>query len=94
MTTRRSFLEVAALALAAERILPGADAPAPFTLPPLPYAFDALEPYIDALTMNIHRTKHHQTCEWPGAGRRKGAGMWEHWGAIAVASRGVGRGIV
>jgi len=31
----------------------------PFTLPPLPYAFDALEPYIDALTMQIHHDKHH-----------------------------------
>ena len=32
-----------------------------FTLPDLPYAEDALEPHIDAKTMNIHRTKHHQT---------------------------------
>lgn len=31
-----------------------------FTLPPLPYAYDALEPYIDAQTMEIHHTKHHQ----------------------------------
>jgi Fe-Mn family superoxide dismutase len=31
-----------------------------YTLPPLPYAFDALEPYIDARTMEIHYTKHHQ----------------------------------
>ena len=31
-----------------------------FTLPDLPYAEDALEPTIDATTMNIHRTKHHQ----------------------------------
>lgn len=31
------------------------------TLPPLPYAYDALEPYIDAKTMEIHHTKHHQT---------------------------------
>jgi len=30
-----------------------------FTLPPLPYAFDALEPYIDARTMEIHHDKHH-----------------------------------
>ncbi len=30
------------------------------TLPPLPYAYDALEPHIDALTMQIHHTKHHQ----------------------------------
>ncbi len=31
-----------------------------FTLPELPYAEEALEPTIDARTMNIHRTKHHQ----------------------------------
>ena len=30
------------------------------TLPSLPYAYDALEPYIDATTMEIHYTKHHQ----------------------------------
>jgi superoxide dismutase, Fe-Mn family len=30
-----------------------------FTLPPLPYAFDALEPHIDAKTMEIHHDKHH-----------------------------------
>ena len=32
----------------------------PFTLPQLPYAYDALEPHIDARTMEIHHTKHHQ----------------------------------
>lgn len=32
----------------------------PFTLPALPYAYDALEPHIDARTMEIHHTKHHQ----------------------------------
>jgi superoxide dismutase, Fe-Mn family len=31
-----------------------------FTLPPLPYAHDALEPHIDKLTMEIHHGKHHQ----------------------------------
>jgi superoxide dismutase, Fe-Mn family len=31
----------------------------PFELPPLPYAFDALEPTIDAQTMEIHHDKHH-----------------------------------
>jgi len=43
---------------------PPAGAPAaaptgPFTLPPLPYAVDALEPHIDAMTMGIHHDKHH-----------------------------------
>ncbi|MBM3696806.1 MAG: superoxide dismutase, partial [Actinobacteria bacterium] len=32
----------------------------PFTLPELPYPKDALEPYIDALTMEIHHGRHHQ----------------------------------
>lgn len=32
-----------------------------FTLPPLPYAYDALEAAIDARTVEIHYTKHHQT---------------------------------
>jgi superoxide dismutase, Fe-Mn family len=35
--------------------------PHPFKLPDLPYAFDALEPHIDAKTMEIHHGKHHQT---------------------------------
>jgi len=30
-----------------------------FQLPKLPYAYDALEPYIDARTMEVHHTKHH-----------------------------------
>ena len=30
-----------------------------FELPKLPYAYDALEPYIDAMTMEIHHSKHH-----------------------------------
>jgi len=33
----------------------------PHSLPALPYAFDALEPHIDAQTMQIHHGKHHQT---------------------------------
>ncbi|TGE79743.1 superoxide dismutase [Mn] [Pseudoalteromonas sp. KS88] len=32
-----------------------------YTLPPLPYEYDALEPHIDAKTMEIHHTLHHQT---------------------------------
>ena len=31
-----------------------------YSLPALPYAYDALEPYVDAQTMEIHHTKHHQ----------------------------------
>src|SRR5450631_1155890 len=52
-----------ALQLHAEA-LPQAAAPAPpsgpFTLPPLPYAYDALEPSFDATTMHLHHDKHHQ----------------------------------
>jgi len=32
----------------------------PFTLPPLPYAYDALEPSIDTATMHLHHDKHHK----------------------------------
>jgi Fe-Mn family superoxide dismutase len=38
-----------------------APASGPFTLPPLPYAYDALEPYFDAETMHLHHDKHHQS---------------------------------
>jgi Fe-Mn family superoxide dismutase len=31
-----------------------------YSVPPLPYAYDALEPHIDKLTMEIHHDKHHQ----------------------------------
>ncbi len=36
-----------------------AAAPAEYTLPPLPYAYDALEPNIDKQTMTLHHDKHH-----------------------------------
>src|SRR5690349_11924342 len=66
-TTRRQFIATAtaaAAATAAHAQAPAAaPAPAPagpFTLDPLPYAQDALEPHIDALTMGIHHGKHHK----------------------------------
>jgi superoxide dismutase, Fe-Mn family len=40
---------------------PQPDTAMPYTLPALPYAYDALEPHIDARTMEIHHTKHHNT---------------------------------
>jgi len=55
--TRRTLLEMAAFSAAATTV---SAAEPPFTLPKLPYAYDALEPYIDAQTMQIHHDKHHQ----------------------------------
>lgn len=43
-----------------DALLPN-DLKARFVLPPLPFAYDALEPYIDAETMRIHHDRHHQT---------------------------------
>lgn len=42
--------------------LPSSEAPIDglFTLPALPYAYDALEPHVDRMTMEIHHDKHHQ----------------------------------
>ena len=69
--TRRQALKTAAVASAAWATLSSirvsgapaergpATASGPFSLPPLPYAFDALEPSIDARTMEIHHDKHH-----------------------------------
>src|SRR5438874_8849301 len=61
---RREMLLTAgagAAALLLPRALRADDAKAPFTLPKLPYEYDALEPVIDKETMTIHHTKHHQT---------------------------------
>lgn len=73
--SRRNFLKHGTLAalgvgvmhsLDAEIFSGGTEAPGiivpdegPFTLPPLPYGYDALEPYIDTKTMQIHHDKHH-----------------------------------
>lgn len=58
---RRQFVQLGSLAVGAT-LLPtqarAEDVPA-FTLPALPYGFDALEPHIDARTMEIHHDKHH-----------------------------------
>jgi Fe-Mn family superoxide dismutase len=69
MMTRRDAVKTTLLTTAAisvcappARLLGQGAAPAgPFHLPPLPYAFDALEPHIDARTMEIHHDRHHQT---------------------------------
>src|SRR5712692_810854 len=60
--TRRAALAGAASVaiLLAARMRPVmAQAAGPFTLPPLPYGFDANEPHIDAKTMEIHHDRHH-----------------------------------
>jgi Fe-Mn family superoxide dismutase len=72
-TNRREFLKTASMAAVAglgANMLMGNLAQAgdlsdtthtpEFTLPPLPYAYDALEPHIDKMTMEIHHTRHHQ----------------------------------
>jgi Fe-Mn family superoxide dismutase len=65
---RRTALKTVALAPAVTPVLlaaaqnpaPAADAPTgPYKLDPLPYAYDALEPFIDAKTMEIHHGRHH-----------------------------------
>ena len=61
MTTRRQALQSLVLAPAALMRAQAPPAKGPFTLPPLGYAFDALEPYIDAQTMQIHHDRHHAT---------------------------------
>ena len=73
MPTRRSFLSVTAAGAAAITLTPSrvqalsplpaptpTPTPAAIALPKLPYDYDALEPFIDAETMKIHHTKHHQ----------------------------------
>src|SRR5438132_3796185 len=71
MMTRRKALKIttlttAACAVALKQDLAIGQASAvvpsgPFKLPPLPYGLDALEPHIDAKTMEIHHDKHHGT---------------------------------
>jgi Fe-Mn family superoxide dismutase len=48
-----------------------------YTLPALPYAFDALEPHIDAQTMEIHHDKHHATYVTKLNAALEGAGVAE-----------------
>ena len=59
MTTRREMLMAGAVA-AVPAMSWGQAAGAGFTLPKLPYAVDALEPFIDAQTMEIHHDRHHK----------------------------------
>jgi Fe-Mn family superoxide dismutase len=71
MSSRRSALKTLGLGISAlalgHRSLLAQPAPAPsptpsgpYTLPQLPYPYEALEPHIDAETMRLHHTRHHQ----------------------------------
>ncbi|CAN5202130.1 superoxide dismutase [soil metagenome] len=63
MLTRRETFRLTAATLLTPTLLSSAsaaDAVAGFTLPKLPYANDALEPSIDAVTMETHHDKHHK----------------------------------
>jgi len=66
MMTRRDAIKTTAIVTAAAAVAPSvmaqtAAAPfEPFKLPALPYAVDALEPHIDAKTMEIHHARHHK----------------------------------
>ena len=57
--SRRQFVQIGALTAAGAALMPVRAQAAAQTLPALPYAFDALEPHIDARTMEIHHGKHH-----------------------------------
>ncbi len=63
MLHRRHFLTGAAAVAASlplARTAWAQEAAKPFSLPKLSYPYEALEPHIDAQTMNIHHTRHHQ----------------------------------
>jgi Fe-Mn family superoxide dismutase len=69
MMTRRQAIKTTAMLATASAVVPNvmaqptsaaATPTGPFKLPPLPYAFDALEPHIDARTMEIHHDRHHK----------------------------------
>jgi Fe-Mn family superoxide dismutase len=64
LVTRRSAFKLGLAAAAAAPLIGMADSAMAedgmFTLPPLPYAYDALEPHIDAATMKFHHDFHHQ----------------------------------
>ena len=113
MMTRRQAMKTTALASVAYaaaaplRIAQAQSAPAPsgpFTLPPLPYAYDALEPHIDAETMHIHHDKHHAAyvanlnkavADYPDLGKKPVGDLLKDLDAvpekirIAVRARGV-----
>jgi Fe-Mn family superoxide dismutase len=61
VTSRRGIFQQGAAAVAAAVFVPSAKPANAYTVPDLPYPFEALEPYIDTPTMKIHHDKHHGT---------------------------------
>jgi superoxide dismutase, Fe-Mn family len=70
--------------------------PQPYTLPPLPYAFAALEPHIDARTMQIHHDQHHATyvknlnaavVKYPGLGKMSAIALLQNLNQVPEAIR-------
>lgn len=55
------------------------------SLPPLPYSFDALEPHIDARTMELHHDRHHQTYITNYTKLLEGTGLIEKYSADKLA---------
>ena len=62
-TTRRRVLHVAIASRPPTIHSSSTERKIMFSLPDLPYGYDALEPHIDARTMDIHHTKLHAACE-------------------------------
>ena len=60
-SSRRDLFQKGATLAAGAAMAMGPSAAIAYTLPDLPYPFEALEPYIDAPTMKIHHDKHHGT---------------------------------
>jgi superoxide dismutase, Fe-Mn family len=67
-----------------------------FTLPPLPYAYDALEPFIDTQTMILHHTRHHGAAvtslntalkDYPALGQRTIVDLLAHINTLPEAIR-------
>ncbi|HUD45197.1 MAG TPA: superoxide dismutase [Candidatus Baltobacteraceae bacterium] len=100
MMTRRQVLKTTVLASVAyaaawplriANAQPASPAGGPYTLPALPYPFDALEPHIDAQTMQIHHDKHHAAyvanlnkavAEYPDLGQKPVEDLLKDLGAI------------
>jgi Fe-Mn family superoxide dismutase len=99
MNRRESLRLIAGAALAAgstglvgRKSALAQQAPAgPFTLPPLGYPYEALEPHIDAMTMNIHHTRHHNAFignlnglagRWPDLAKKTPTEIMKSPGAI------------